>query len=381
MPIGTVYKAPPVVWRGAPATGELRQPANYQSTILPWPVYLRMQNQYPQRIDETDRGWLHRIKPMFEAQKAALMPLSTQDFRTQLRDAALNRGMRRIVSFDEKKVPGREAQRQLHNSKVISTNPYLQGASDAARAEARFQDEMVQWLADMSDVSTPANGAIFWNGVNENRLAERVAEWNRSYGPGQVQCGQLEATTDVRFVNNKYTWTYGNAYHKYGEKVSEMLGAGSSGHVTAVVRWGLNKWSIFTNTELPRMLYNMEAQILQGAAPKMTDLTIVVIEPLGRTERVHCYVNNNILDAPVWEGKPLPPGVYPAKPDDCIWLNTLGNYVGTSGFCAGGRKVVPASPQFLAYLRSRPTNPSPATPKLLQDIEAIIHANQPMTRG
>ena len=34
---------------------------------------------------------------------------------------------------------------------------------------------MVDFLAGLSDVSTPADGAIFWNGINENRLAERIA--------------------------------------------------------------------------------------------------------------------------------------------------------------------------------------------------------------
>ncbi|HVZ42990.1 MAG TPA: hypothetical protein VHA82_04190 [Ramlibacter sp.] len=353
------------------------QPASYNSTLMPWPVYLALQNRFPQRIDETDVMWLHRVKPILEAERAALMPLSTRDFRNELRSAALNRGMRRIVGYDEKKMPGHEARRLAHNSEVISTNPYLQGATDPQAATKRFEDEMVEWLADMSDVSTPPSGAIFWNGINENRLAERVCEWNRSFPPGQVQFGQLEATTDVQYVNNKYTWTYGNAYHKYGEKVSEMLGVGATGHVTAVVRWGLNKWSIFTNTELPRMLYIMEGQIAKGIAPKMTDLTIIVIEPLGLPDRVKCYVNSDILSAPVWDKTVQG---FPASAADCIKLAELGSYVGTSGYCQGGKKVVPASETFLSYLRSRPRNPSPATPKLLRDIEAIIHANQPMTR-
>jgi len=193
-----------------------------------------------------------------------------------------------------------------------------------------------------------------------------------------VHFGQLEATTDVRHVNNKYTWTHGNAYHRYGERVSEMLGAGSTGHVTAVVRWGLNRWSIFTNTELPRMLKIMEDQILKGESPKMTDLTIIVIEPLGLLDRVKCYVNADILKAPVWS-KRDGLATYPVTPDDCTKLAELGAYTSTDGVF-NGQKVVPESEQFLTYLRARPRNPSPSTPKLLQDIDAVIHANQPMTR-
>ena len=376
MPIGNVYKPPPIVWRGAaqkkPTAPDFDQPAGYCSTLLPWPVYLSLQNRFPQGVKETDKRWVERIRPTLEAERAKLMPLSTQDFRNQLRDAALNRGMRRIVAIDEKKLPGQEAKRQENNAKVIATNPY-QGAA----GKTRFEDEMVQWLADMSDVSTPANGAIFWNGVNENRLAERVCEWNRTFTPGTVKFGQLEATTDVQYVNNKYVWTYGNAYHKYGEKVSEMLGVGSTGHVTAVVRFGLNKWSIFTNTELPRMLYIMESQLMKGETPKMTDLTIIVIEPLGLPDRVKCYTNEEFLTAPVWDKTVQG---FPVSPNDCMKIGDLGTYVGTSGFCEGGKKVVPASNQFLAYLKARPRNPSPATPKLLNDVEAIIHANQPMSR-
>ena len=62
-------------------------------------------------------------------------------------------------------------------------------------------------------------------------------------------------------------------------------------HVTAVVRRGLNRWSSFTNTELPRMLKIMEDQVLKGQTPRMTDLTIIVVEPLGLLERVKCYEN------------------------------------------------------------------------------------------
>jgi hypothetical protein len=381
MPIGRVYQAPVVRWRKPkqwPALPEAAaQPVNYNSALLPWPVYLALQNRFPQKLDESDKAWIDRVRPILELERASLMPLSTLDFRNELRSAALNRGMRRIVGYDEKKMPGKEAERVAHNAKVISTNPYLQKGADADAATRRFEEEMAMWLADMSDVSTPRDGAIFWNGINENRLAERVWEWNRSFPPGQVQFGQLEATTDVQYVNNKYVWTYGNAYHKYGEKVSEMLGVGATGHVSAVVRWGLNKWSIFTNTELPRMLYIMESQILKGVAPKMTDLTIIVIEPLGLPDRVKCYVNGDILTAPIWDKTVQG---FPASAADCLKIGDLGTYVGTSGYCQGGKKVVPTSQAFLAYLMGRPRNPSPATPRLMRDIEAIIHANQPMTR-
>lgn len=382
MAMGKMYQAPAIVWAGPqakrPPAQVPDQPPSYNSALMPWPVYLNLQNRFPQIKGESDKEWVSRVKPILEVERRARMRLSTQDFKDELRSAALNRGLRRINSMKDQAA---ETARQAMNAQVISTNPYLDGAgsdADKTAAEARFQDEMVQWLADMSDVSTPADGAIFWNGINENRLAERITEWNRSLPKGQVHFGQLEATTDVRHVNNKYTWTHGNAYHKYGEKVSEMLGVGSTGHVTAVVRWGLNRWSIFTNTELPRMLKIMEEQILKGESPRMTDLTIIVIEPLGLLERVKCYVNADILKAPVWS-KRDGLATYPVTPDDCTKLAELGDYTSTDGVF-NGKKVVPASEPFLAYLRARPRNPSPATPKLLQDIDMIIHANQPMTR-
>lgn len=380
MVMNRVYQPPAIVWNGPAAKRPQNQvpdqPASYNSALLPWPVYLNLQNRYPQLRGETDKAWVARIKPILEAERAALMPLSTNDFREQLRAAALNRGMRRINALKDAQA---EQQRQQNNAKVISTNPYLTGAPNPDVAAAtRFQDEMVQWLADMSDVSTPADGAIFWNGINENRLAERITDWNRNFAPGQVNFGQLEATTDVRHVNNKYVWNHGNAYHKYGEKVSEMLGVGATGHVTAVVRWGLNKWSIFTNTELPRMLAIMEGQILKGETPRMTDLTIIVIEPLGLIDRVKCYVNGDIVKAPVWAKRDGLAG-FPVTPNDCTKLSELGPYQAVDGVFSG-KMVVPASQQFMTYLNARPRTPSPATPRLLQDIEAIIHANQPMTR-
>ncbi|MCW5649695.1 MAG: hypothetical protein KIS62_08120 [Ramlibacter sp.] len=379
MVMGRIYQAPAIVWNGPakkkPQAQVPEQPPGYCSTFLPWPVYLTLQNRFPQRINESDKSWVARVKPLLEAERATLMPLSTQDFRDQLKAAVLNRGLRRINALKDAQ---EERLRQERNGQVISTNPYLQGATSPEAAGARFQDEMVQWLADMSDVSTPADGAIFWNGINENRLAERITDWNRSFAPGQICFGQLEATTDVRHVNNKYVWNHGNAYHKYGEKVSEMLGVGATGHVTAVVRWGLNKWSIFTNTELPRMLALMEGQILAGQTPRMTDLTIIVIEPLGLMDRVKCYVNADILQAPVWAKRDGLAG-FPVTPDDCTKISELGPYVAADGVF-NGKRVVPTSPQFMDYLSSRPRVPSPATPRLLRDIDAIIHANQPMTR-
>lgn len=384
MPIGArVYQPPAIVWAGPrakrPQAQVPEQPPGYNSAVMPWPVYLNLQSRFKQQLGESDKAWIERVKPILEVERRARMRLSTQDFRDELKEAALNRGLRRINALKNAQA---EQERQAHNAQVISTNPYLAGAGDdaAARtaAEARFQDEMVQWLADMSDVSTPANGAIFWNGINENFLAERITDWNRSFPKGQVHFGQLEATTDVRHVNNKYVWNHGNAYHKYGEKVSEMLGVGATGHVTAVVRWGLNRWSIFTNTELPRMLKIMEDQILKGESPRMTDLTIIVIEPLGLLDRVKCYVNADILKAPVWSKRDGLAG-FPVTPQDCTKLAELGDYTSTDGVF-NGKKVVPVSEPFLTYLRARPRNPSPATPKLLKDIESIIHANQPMTR-
>ncbi len=382
MAMGKMYQAPAIVWAGPkskrPPAQVPDQPPSYNGSLMPWPLYLDLQNRFPQQPGEKDKAWVDRVRPILQVERAARAQQQPQSFGDELKEAALNRGLRRINAL---KNPHTEKLRQQHNAQVVSTNPYLKGATDPAGmalAESRFQDEMVQWLADMSDVSTPADGAIFWNGINENALAERITDWNRSFPKGQVHYGQLEATTDVRHVNNKYSWVHGNAYHKYGEKVSEMLGVGSTGHVTAVVRWGLNRWSIFTNTELPRMLKIMEDQILKGESPRMTDLTIIVIEPLGLLDRVKCYVNADILKAPVWTKRD---GVatYPVTPADCTKLAELGDYTSTDGVFSG-KKVVPASEQFLTYLRARPRNPSPATPKLLQDIDTIIHANQPMTR-
>jgi len=374
MPIGaSLYTPPAITWKG-PSRHAGDRPANYNSSVLPWPVYLQLQNRYPQRYREDDKAWLARVKPLLELERARLMPMSTGGFKDELRSAVLNRGLRQIVKMNDKNAQLALDKRnagEFVDKKTGKTVQYKPVVSTREPGhEADFEDDMVEWLADMAEVATPADGAIFWNGINENKLAMRVNEWNKTLRPNEVHFGQLEATTDMRHVNGKFVWDYGNAFHKFGEKVSEMLGVGATGHVTAVVRWGLNWTSIFTNTELPRMLQLMAADIRDGKPPRMTDLTIIVIEPLGLLDRVKCYVNGDILQAPIWRVTDTTK-TRAATAEECTKLGEVGRWVVTEGLSAGS-PIVPPQPSFYKYLMGRPRNPSPATPRLLRDLDDIV---------
>jgi hypothetical protein len=109
----------------------------------------------------------------------------------------------------------------------------------------------------------------------------------------------LEATTAARYVNKKFEWEDG-PFKNYFTKVSDRLGHAARGHVTSVVRCGLRHDSIFTVTELPRMLKSMEDLIKTKRLPIVTDLTIVVIEPKHLEDRsVAAFTNNEITMIPI----------------------------------------------------------------------------------
>src|SRR5262249_28274958 len=103
----------------------------------------------------------------------------------------------------------------------------------------------------------------------------------------------------ARYVNKKFEWEPG-PFQKFFTEVSDRLGHAARGHVTSVVRCGLRHDSIFTVTELPRMLRSMEDQLKARQAPLVTDLTIVVIEPKHLEDRpVAAFTNNEITMIPI----------------------------------------------------------------------------------
>jgi hypothetical protein len=178
------------------------------------------------------------------------------------------------------------AERYRNEFMVGNTNQY------------KYATEAYEQLLGQFDAATPPGGSIFWNGINELALAKLVDQWNTDL-KGEV-FGQLEATTAARYVNKQFEWEQGGVFQKYFTEVSDRLGHAAKGHVTSVVRCGLRHDSIFTVTELPRMLKAMEDQIKGKQAPAVTDLTIVVIEPKHLPERsVAAFTNNEITMIPI----------------------------------------------------------------------------------
>jgi hypothetical protein len=170
-------------------------------------------------------------------------------------------------------------------------------------SQYQYATEAYELLLEQFDALTPPGGSIFWNGINELALAKLVDEWNTELG-GEV-FGQLEATTSARYVNKQFEWEQGGVFQKFFTEVSDRLGHAARGHVTSVVRCGLRYDSIFTVTELPRMLKSMEDQIKKKQVPTVTDITIVVIEPKTLEERpVATFTNNDITMIPIV--RPLP---------------------------------------------------------------------------
>lgn len=269
---------------------------NYRGTI-PVELYIKLQNTFPQADAESDVMWLHRVKghPML-AQKM----FGTPEFKTELRQAVHRRAMaqagaRRVGELTAG--PKLIGVTRAHSFFVKSTIAELYQSEFMVGDQYKYAKEAYEQLMEQFDASTPVNGSIFWNGINELALAKLVDQWNSALGTEIF--GQLEATTAARYVNKKFEWEDG-PFKTYFTEVSDRLGQAARGHVTSVVRCGLRHDSIFTVTELPRMLESMEAQIKKRQTPEVTDITIVVIEPKHLENRsVSTFTNNEISMIPI----------------------------------------------------------------------------------
>jgi len=272
--------------------------ANNYRGIIPAELYIQLQNTFPQANGEPDDLWLQRVKrdPML-AQKL----FGTPEFRTELIEAVHRRtmaqaGARRVghqtagPALIKLTKPG--ATNANTNIAQKYQNEFLVGDTN----QYKYASEAYELLLQQFDAMTPADGSIFWNGINELALAKLVDQWNTALGAEIF--GQLEATTTARYVNKKFEWE--GPFKTYFTEVSDRLGHAARGHVTSVVRCGLRHDSIFTLTELPRMLESMEAQIKENQNPVVTDLTIVVIEPKHLDNRsVAAFTNNEISMIPI----------------------------------------------------------------------------------
>lgn len=289
------------------------QPKTYKG-LIPFELYVELSNKLPQRLGESDQQWVARIKqdPLF-AQKM----FSTGQFKMELMQAVQRREM---AQAGAKRVGQQHAGPALiklskpgdAGAKTTMASQYIdEFMVKGDPTKYKYATEAYDLLLEQFNAATPVNGSIFWNGINELALAKLVDQWNSELGAETF--GQLEATTATRYVNKQFVWEDG-AFKNYFTTVSDRLGHEAKGHVTSVVRCGLRFDSIFTVTELPRMLTMMQDQIKRRQPPVVTDLTIVVIQPKMEGNRgVAAFTNLDIQDIPIVRPKQWRIN----GPDDC----------------------------------------------------------------
>ncbi|QDV45743.1 hypothetical protein Enr13x_56220 [Stieleria neptunia] len=280
--------------------------SNYRGRI-PFELYVRMENEFPRvAIWEKDYAWLNRIikKPSFK-EKFPNFVMKPSCASPEVMQAVHRRWMALAGA--------RRGGANRPGPRLVTVNARGVGGGVKNTIAKRYEDELLagdkkERLAQQAydllmadfDGSTPVDGGIFWNGINELALAKLVSEWNVKYG--REVFGQLEATTPARYVNKQFVWEEG-AFERYFREASDQLGASARGHITAVVRHGMRDDSIFTTTELPRMFRKMKANLNAGQTPEVTNITIVVIEPKTTHETVRAYTNNQIWRVPIIKKK------------------------------------------------------------------------------
>ena len=292
---------------------------NYRGNI-PLELYIKLQNFYPQYEGESDATWLSRVQN--DPGKLCRM-FSTREFNAELIQAVSRRTM---AQAHAKRVGRSKAGPALikltkpGDKQAVTTiaQRYRNELMINNESQYKYATEAYQQLLEQFDAFTPRNGSIFWNGINELALAKLVDKWNNELQSEIF--GQLEATTSARYVNKQFEWEKGGTFEKYFTEVSDNLGSNAKGHVTSVVRCGLRDDSIFTTTELPRMLNSMEDQIKRKQVPTITDLTIVVIEPKHlENKQVAVFTNNEISMIPIVH----PNGRYINSREDCTINNNV----------------------------------------------------------
>ncbi len=283
---------------------------------LPFELYVELVEKFPQTLGENDVQWLERIK---RDSTLAHALFGTKQFSGEL-IAAVNQ--RQMAQSGAQRVgqanygvalrspnqiwPAKMADVAINRSWMplgywSKMGPHQQMADVAKQfrddeKQYNYADGAYKLLLEQFDATTPKDGSIFWNGINELALAKLVDEWN---GEHEI-FGQLEATTAARYVNKKFVWDEEGVFQKYFTEVSAHLGKKAKGHVTAVVRCGLREDSILTKTELPKMLKGIEESLKGKADPDITDITIVVIEPKELPDwKIRSFTNNEIRMIPI----------------------------------------------------------------------------------
>lgn len=321
---------------------------NYRGKI-PFELYIELENEFPRLGNESDRDWIARVmrEPRFNRYFAS------PQFGVMLRQAVHRRWMSLGGAKPVNKArsgPHLIAARNPNAKATIATRFKRELLNQDDTAKDQYRDEAMKLLIDDFDAATPADGSIFWNGVNELALARKVDQWNEEHK--EEIFGQLEATTAVRYINRQFEW--GPATEKYFNTVSGRLGEAAKGHVTAVCRCGLRNDSILTTTELPKMFDKMVAQIKRRETPTVTDFTIVVIEPKGlEHRRVRSFTNNELSMISII-----------ARAQGARFINGPGDCV------ARGHLDIPLL--LRNYWNDKKPGPSKAAKRIMADYEALI---------
>ncbi|MEW4488914.1 hypothetical protein AB1L42_12580 [Thalassoglobus sp. JC818] len=278
----------------------MSNPHYLHGSRIPFPMYLTLLNAFPKLSStETDRQWLRRISQNRMFHRRYEQELTKHRFNVEIRNAVHMRWL--MLAGAQRK--DRAAGHHLVNVRTPGSQNVKQTVATRYQRELldnngnfRFADEALDLVVAEFDPSTPNNGSIFWNGIDECKLAKLVDQWNTQMG-AEIY-GQLEATTLVRYLNGRFEWEPNFA--NYITRASAELGKAARGHVTSVVRCGLRDTSVFTTTELPAMLARMKNQLRARQDPEVTDISIVVIEPKTFEERpVKVFTNDEITMIPI----------------------------------------------------------------------------------
>lgn len=238
---------------------------------------------------------------------------------------------------------------------------YTADFRSSPEARKKFAADMVNFLDTAFDYGSPQSGSIFWTGVDPDKLVKQVGVWNKEFD-GQM-FGQLEATTDARYINGAFDWHVAGAEEQvtqsYFGKVSERYGANASGHVTSVQMWGLRNDSIFTTKELPTLFEHMATSITRGTEPQVQDITIVVLDPLAFEQMPYkLYTNAEIGAVPIVNKK-----VADSEPR---WIRGRAD----CGVTKYVRDIIPPALEGYWALRG-PREPSAAAEKIAKDYPLI----------
>jgi hypothetical protein len=186
---------------------------------------------------------------------------------------------------------------RLAGGTIIGTQTLAQqqAGANVVTADPAAMARTIRMIVKNFNHSTPKDRSVFWTGVDRDKLRFLITTWNKQY-PKQM-FGQLEATTDTRFMDGVLGGKWDTDGGKdYFDAASAALGRGATGHVTSVQMYGLQSSpdKIFTNVELPALLKSMDDDLAAGRPPKITNLSIVVMNPIGYPETCRTFTNLQI---------------------------------------------------------------------------------------